>query len=244
MNEPVRLRDGQGPAAVLMRGATLAVPAASRRRALTLASTVAVGVVATSAASAAGATSLAKSFLIYLAIGTVGGGALSLAATNVVSSLDAPAAAGTAPVRRAPAPVERGMGGPAALQANPVPALPVTEPDPDGIGGEPKPPVEVPSSASSERRRSLPTSSLVEEQRAIEQARAAISRGDTATGLGLLDEYERNYARRQFGPEALALRVEALRHQGQLPAARARAGEFERRYPRHPLLARVRELAR
>lgn len=240
MNEPVRLRDGQGPAAVLMRGATLSVPAASRQRALTFASTVAVGVVATSAASAAGA-SLAKSFLVYLAIGTVGGGALSLAATKLVSALDAPPAAVTASAMRAPAPVEQRVDAPPALALNPAPALPVNEPANDGVSDDRGQPAEVPPSVSSEGRRSLPTSSLFEEQRAIEQARAAISRGDSTTGLGLLDAYERNYGRRQFGPEALALRIEALRQQGRLAAARARASEFERRYPRHPLLARVRE---
>jgi hypothetical protein len=82
---------------------------------------------------------------------------------------------------------------------------------------------------------------LFEEQRAIERARAAISRGDAGSGLALLDDYERGYAQRQFGPEALALRVEALRLQGRLAAARSRANDIEQR---HPLLARVRELAR
>jgi hypothetical protein len=226
-----------------MRGARLSVPAASRQRALKFASTVAAGAVATSAASAAGAASLAKSFVVYLAIGTVGGGALSLAATKLVSELDQPAASVTAPAVRAPAPVEPRGVVPPALALNPTPALPVNEPTNDGISGDRSPAAEVPSGAS-EARRSMPTSSLFEEQRAIEQARAAISRGDTATALGLLDAYERNYARRQFGPEALALRIEALRNQGQLAAARARASEFERRYPRHPLLARVREQAR
>jgi hypothetical protein len=197
-------------------------------------------VVATSAASAAGA-SLAKSFLVYLAIGTVGGGALSLAATKLVSALDAPPAAVTASAIRAPAPAEQRVDAPPAPGLNPAPALPANEPANDGVGDERRQPAEMPPSVSSEGRRSSPTSSLFEEQRAIEQARAAISRGDSATGLGLLDAYERNYLRRQFGPEALALRIEALRHQGQLAAARARASEFERRYPRHPLLARVRE---
>ena len=72
----------------------------------------------------------------------------------------------------------------------------------------------------------MPTSSLFEEQRAIEQARAAISRGDTATGLGLLDAYEREFSRRLLGPSALALRVEALGPQAQLTPAGARASDF------------------
>jgi outer membrane protein assembly factor BamD (BamD/ComL family) len=54
-----------------------------------------------------------------------------------------------------------------------------------------------------------------------------------------LDNYERSYPTPQFGPEALALRVEALRSSGQLAAARALAADFAQKYPHHPLLQRV-----
>lgn len=240
MNEPVRLRDVQGPAAALLRGAALEVPSAARQRALTFASTVAAGVVATSTATAAGATSLAKSFLVYLALGTAGGGALSLAATQIVAGLEAPQPAVITPARQAPVRARAQAQPPPAVTAEPAPvASPVEASDESAAGMVVVPP----RAAASDVRRAAPVS-LFEEQRAIEKARLAISRGDAAAGLALLDDYERSYARRQFGPEALALRVEALRHQGHLAAARARAGEFERRYPRHPLLARVRELSR
>jgi hypothetical protein len=81
--------------------------------------------------------------------------------------------------------------------------------------------------------------SLFEEQRAIDSARAAIGGRDFRTALATLDEYERRYQKRQFGPEALALRVQALVGSNQVEAARGLAGEFERRYPHHPLLPRV-----
>jgi hypothetical protein len=81
--------------------------------------------------------------------------------------------------------------------------------------------------------------SLFEEQRAIDSARAAITNRDFRTALATLDEYERRYQRRQFGPEALALRVQALVGSNQLEAARSLAREFEQRYPHHPLLSRV-----
>jgi hypothetical protein len=82
-------------------------------------------------------------------------------------------------------------------------------------------------------------SSLFEEQRIIESARAAVARGDTRSAFALLDNYERAYASKQFWPEALALRVEALRANGQLGAARALAADFAQKYPHHPLLQRV-----
>jgi outer membrane protein assembly factor BamD (BamD/ComL family) len=87
--------------------------------------------------------------------------------------------------------------------------------------------------------KSQPGPSLVEEQRSIETARAAVARGDSATALATLDDYDRVYGGGQFGPEALALRVEALSAAGQLGRARSLAAEFQRRYPHHPLLTRV-----
>ena len=46
----------------------------------------------------------------------------------------------------------------------------------------------------------------------------------------------------QFWPEALALRIEALRSSGQLGKARALAADFAEKYPHHPLLGRVQSI--
>ena len=92
--------------------------------------------------------------------------------------------------------------------------------------------VETPARARTE-------SSLFEEQRIIESARAAVARGDARAAFSVLDDYEHNYGSRQFGPEALALRVEALRGSGQMAAARALAADFKQKYPHHPLRQRV-----
>jgi outer membrane protein assembly factor BamD (BamD/ComL family) len=80
---------------------------------------------------------------------------------------------------------------------------------------------------------------LFDEQRVIESARAAVSRGDAPSALATLDYYERSYAHGQFGPEALALRIQALSAQGDLARARSLAAEFRQRHPHHPLLASV-----
>jgi outer membrane protein assembly factor BamD (BamD/ComL family) len=96
-------------------------------------------------------------------------------------------------------------------------------------------PVAAPSNLSKGPR----ASSLFEEQRIIESARAAASRGDTGSALATLDSYQLAYPQGQFGPEALALRIEALSARGDLTRARSLAAEFQRRYPHHPMMAPV-----
>ena len=66
-----------------------------------------------------------------------------------------------------------------------------------------------------------------------------MARGDVRAAAAALDNYDRSYSAKQFGPEALALRVEALYGAGQASQARALAADFARRYPHHPLLQRV-----
>ena len=66
-----------------------------------------------------------------------------------------------------------------------------------------------------------------------------MARGDTRTEFSLLDQYERVFPIKQFRPEAMALRIEALRNSGQSTAARALVVDFVQKYPHHPLLPRV-----
>lgn len=252
MNEPVRLRDGGGAARRLMAGAVLHVPSASRRRAVAFTS-AAASLGASTVAVTASAASVLKSFVVCVAIGAVGGGVMSLAASETIARLDQKADGQAQPVEQArldPAPART----PSALEAAPPAALPVTEPPAvveaapaaelsakatpgkallvgrDAVAvSEPEPPAARPVAGSS----------LVEEQRVIESARAAVARGDLRAASAALDTYDRSYASKQFGPEALALRVEALHGTGQLAQARALAADFARRYPHHPLLQRV-----
>ena len=253
MNEPTRLRDGEGAARRLMAGSGMHVPSASRRRAVAFTSAAAT-MGATATAVAASATSVMKSFLLCVAIGAAGGGVMSLAASETIARLDAKAESHTQPAsqaterprgappgRQAPAPVVAGTS-----PAVPVPAAVVSiaqEPsgkrrllERDEVVAPSREAIETPARARTE-------SSLFEEQRIIESARAAVARGDTRSAFALLDNYEHAYASKQFWPEALALRVEALRGSGQLGAARALAADFAQKYPHHPLLQRVRNAA-
>ena len=242
MNEPIRLRDSDGPARLLMGGAALTVPSASRRRALAFTS-AAAHLAASGSAAAAGATSLFKSVVVCVCLGTAGGGVVSLGVSETIAHLDARSKVDKAPQVRKPT-LGRSSSASVAL-----PAAPDAPP-------EPPPEVARPRAAAPERAvkdthvvtRPAPTesvaaagsgSSLFEEQRIIESARAAVARGEASAALATLDGYERRYGQGQFGPEALALRIEALSARGELARARGLAGAFRQRYPHHPLSSRV-----
>lgn len=247
MNEPVRLRDGGGAAGRLMAGAVMHVPSASRRRAVAFTSAAAT-MGASTVAIAASATSVVKSFVLCVALGAVGGGVASLAASETIARLDTASEtrARTAPqptytravsVIPARAPGVAAPETPVEVQAPPV-AQPVTKEPASKAKASGRDDVAslgpaVPDSPAPWRP------SLFEEQRIVESARAAVARGDIRSAFALLDNYDQTYATKQFGPEALALRVEALRGSGQLGRARSLAAEFAQRYPHHPLLQRV-----
>ncbi|HVY25901.1 MAG TPA: hypothetical protein VHB79_05090 [Polyangiaceae bacterium] len=254
MKEPQRLLSGAGPAQELMTtGSVLRVPSGARQRALQFTG-VAVGMSATSTAVAASASTLAKSLVLWVSLGAVGGGVASLTVSEVVSRLDAPHAApppapavplkGGPVVGQPPAPTAEV---PAAFAA--APALPAEAPavaDAPAVraarGSKSRPedaPATPPTASVGAFAETATHTSLLEEQRVIETARAAVARGDATSALATLDGYDRGYAKKQFGPEALALRVQALAAAGRLELARSLARDFEQRYPHHPLLARV-----
>lgn len=249
MKEPERLLRGSGPASELMTGAVLRVPGAARKRALAF-TKVAVGMTASSTALAGGGAALVKTWLLTVSLGAAGGGLASLAVTEAYSYLQTN--------RRAPS-AEIAPQQP-KLEIAPARAASAVAPEPEpsdaqaanavqgaDSGGEPRPSGgkaklerrQAASGVASERSGEPVRRSLFEEQRMIESARTAVARGDAESALKALDTYEQSYAERQFGPEALALRVEALVAAGQLPRARLLAKDFELRYPRHPLLSRV-----
>jgi len=242
MTEPKRLREGGGgnAAAVLMGGAKLEVPSAARQRALAFSGTAATLVASASGnALAAGGASLVKGVLLWVCVGTAGGGLLSLAVSETVSRLEAPAAPTQKPTTRRAAPaVAPSLPASTALATEPL-LTPVAEPSPspDPAPATTATRVATPNAASS--KPTPPAPSLFDEQRIIEQARGAVAHGNPSSALSILDDYESSFPQGQFGPEALALRVEAFSAQGNTDRARALARLFQHRYPHHPLLTRV-----
>jgi hypothetical protein len=238
MNEPQRLRDLGGPAASLLSAAELEVPSAARRRALAFTATAAAGVLSSGGALAASGSTLIKSVLTWILVGTVGGGLVSFGVAETIAHFESRPSAQRVSAPPLPLPP------PAAEHARVAPApsesAPLESPTPTAAAA---PAATAPARPSSSVKAAKPTpapaTNLFEEQRSIEAARSAVTRGDAARALSTLDDYQRTYPQGQFGPEALALRVEALSLRGDREGARAFARQFEQRYPHHPLLSRV-----
>jgi hypothetical protein len=90
-----------------------------------------------------------------------------------------------------------------------------------------------------QRLAALPES-LTRELAALDDARAALVRGDARGALVRLDTYAQSFPNGRLELEAEVLRIDALARSGRLDAARSRADAFLRRYPNSVLAARVR----
>ncbi len=86
--------------------------------------------------------------------------------------------------------------------------------------------------------------SLPAELAALDRARRALGRGDSALALSLLDDYTRRFSKQRLGSEARVLRMEALSKQGDRQAAARLAKKFLAAHPSSPYARRVRTLLR
>jgi hypothetical protein len=87
-----------------------------------------------------------------------------------------------------------------------------------------------------------PSRNLSDEVVALERARQALAAGNSSASLGMLEQYDDDFSERRLGPEAEALRIEALLAQGRRPAAEVLAKRFLAVHPKSPLAQRVRSL--
>jgi hypothetical protein len=85
---------------------------------------------------------------------------------------------------------------------------------------------------------------LAEEARRLRVVQQALRSGDGARALELVREDNARFSSGLLQQERTAARVQALCLVGQSAAARAAAESFEQRWPRSPLLARVRSTCR
>lgn len=107
-----------------------------------------------------------------------------------------------------------------------------------------------PASAASAQRAVKTTSSsaatpqalLSEEARLIDDARAAVARGNGSEALRVLDAHRRRFERPRLRPEALYLRMQALRLQGNINAASHVAERLLADYPNGTQSAAARAL--
>lgn len=84
--------------------------------------------------------------------------------------------------------------------------------------------------------------SLKSERAAIELAQALVRSGDPAAALRSLSNHQRWYPNPQLGPEAMLVRIEALRRLGQLLDAQRLGLQFLAAQPDGPYSQRVRSL--
>jgi hypothetical protein len=100
-----------------------------------------------------------------------------------------------------------------------------------------------PMSGSNDSFAALPSSTadpLVAEAAALRQAQQAMSAGQSERALSLVAEQDQQFAGGVLGQERAAARIFALCNLGRVAEARQQAQAFERRWPRSPLISRVR----
>jgi hypothetical protein len=250
MKEPRRLSQSGGISQRLLDSASLDRPGpAARRHAAALAATANAFARTSSPGSGtyrAGSTArsgrAAKTVVAWVAVGIAASVALGFVGSRLLAPGGATHAAApleALPTLAAPAKSPEIAAEPASPRLLPQP------PTPDNAAPTHIEPW-VPSPASSTTATaptpgaSPPSVAASEEIRAIEAARAALSRGDTNAALAQLDGYDAIHPYGQLKPESMALRIQTLLNSGKATEARALASQFQEKYPRHPLAERVR----
>jgi hypothetical protein len=111
----------------------------------------------------------------------------------------------------------------------------------------PAPPLEVPSIPAPQgpvqRSRASAAVDLRDQIALIDAARAAVAEGSGARALALMRQYQSKYGSGSFGPEAAALRIEALVKLGRTAEARSLAARFVSEQRGSPLAERVARVA-
>jgi hypothetical protein len=198
---------------------------------------VSTGAAVTHSAAGAGAGAAVAKPLAVAALGAVMAAAGWRAADWVVARDPATGAAASAPGSRRAAPAPK-PGVAAAPPAETVATIAAPQPEPEVA-------VRAPRSPSPNREQRAPVElgaadALREETEALKLAQQALRDGDTGRALTLLAEQDARYPGGLLQEERAAARVLGLCQRGLGDQARAAAQRFERRFPRSPLLARVR----
>ena len=178
------------------------------------------------------ATSTARRVVLTVLAGVIGVGAIALTLRVLWPS----ARTATTPQANANA-VTPSVS--SAAESASVPTVPSATPAP--------PPGDAPVTAASAKpaprsagsASSGDADSLAEELALMREARSALSSGNPAGALALLDQHAARYPRGTLTQERLATRIFALCALGRTSQARAEALRFERAAPKSPLLPRI-----
>ncbi len=245
MKLPPRLLEGGADPFELAALRSAADDAGSERamgRALT-----AFGAMAGITAPAATAAALSKSTLTFLvmkwvAVGAVVGATCAVSAKALQHGISSPVSS-TPPQRRALGPKEQRTDPPPRGE---FASVPVTQP-PASVRSEARAaPSETPRPQSAPP---LPSGArnaekLSREVALLDEARAALGRGDAAAALAALDQRQQEIGAGMLAPEATLIRVEALLARGERGAAAALAERFWAEHPRGAHTDRLRTLLR
>ncbi len=163
----------------------------------------------------------------------------SLEATNLAAR-----SAPVAPPLPAPDPASPPVSPPRAEQAQTVASAGPPESWSGRAAASALPATALATARAPERHPSAAVSAhgLSDEVAALERARRALADENGATALKALSDYDREFKQRTLGPEAEALRIEALLKSGNAAAGNAAAQAFLARHPKSPLAKRVRSL--
>jgi hypothetical protein len=244
MSEPQRLIDDGGDeiSRSLLRSAREDAPSPHARQKAMIALGLAGGMSATVTAATATSTAgtLAKSgatvaLFKWIGIGVLGG-VVTVGAVAVAPQLTSHAAAPKVAQVQAQAPTSPNKPAPAV-----APAPPAEEPAPSATPAAEEAPTAKPEAPKpSAKPADKPT--LADEVAALDAARVAVSRGDSAAALRALDEHDRRFPGGALGQEATVLRITALAQRGDRAAATRLGRAFLDAHPTSPLAARVRSL--
>jgi hypothetical protein len=139
----------------------------------------------------------------------------------------------------APSVASGALGG-RPLAEEPAPALSEESPESTvAAGATPSAPV---VAASPRAEAQSPRSQLARERRLLDQARAALERGEPAVALSAAARHERQFPSGALAQEREAMAIRALVALGRTGEARARAARFHARYPDSVLLSTIDEM--
>lgn len=254
-HDPVRLVDDGSPLArSLLAAAAGDTPEADRRAAIGRRLGITAAVLASSTKASA-VTGGAAAWWKLGALAVLLAGATGIAIVTRDTPTPTPpveVAPVAAPVAQLAPPAPRIEVAPPVVEASPPPA--VVETTPPVPAEKPRRPrrakvvVEPPAEAVVEPAPPAPVAidarRLALEVGLLDSARAALRGGDPTGALALLARHDREFADGVLVAEAEVVRIEALVKRGDLTAARTRATDFASRFPRSPLLRRVRSLVK
>jgi len=254
---PRRLNKSGGISQRLLDSASLDKPShTSRRMAANLASTASAFASSRPAnAAPVRPPSTVRTLATWITVGAAASVALGFVGSTLLDPTPPPQAA--APLLTAPSPAPPAAAGLSDIKAEPaapaqtapqLAAAPAHSPTPQAPQGgaatriEPwvPSPLAIAPTASPTPGAPKPSVASFEEVREIEAARAAVSRGDAATAIAQLNDYDSSHPNGQLKPESMALRIQVLSNSGKTTEARTLANEFQGKYPQHPLVQRVR----